>query len=162
MWLCEATGKFLWTCCPQAPLTPALSATVASSSHNLSVVTHPWLPATSHQSSGVESLRGLDLRRMSRRKTPCQAMHVAGEQIVRTIWLTVRKRSLSAMTWNLHTKAATAREREREEMRWLRWRWIRHVCTTSANKSQQLFFSSSSGKTQHKLFNSCVQNKERY
>lgn len=122
LWCCDMillnNGKFLWTFCPLAPLTPILFANIAN---RIFPVTHPQLPATSHQSSGVESLRGLDLRWMSHRKTPCQTMHVAGEQIVRTIWLTVWKRSLSVITWNLHTKAATAKKSERgEEMRWLK------------------------------------------
>lgn len=39
-------------------------------------------------------------------------MHVAGEQIVRTIWLTAWKLSLSVITWNLQTKAATGKARE--------------------------------------------------
>ena len=140
IWLCKK-AKFFWTFCLQVPLTPALFPNIASHNHNLSIATHPQLPAISHQSCGVESLRGLDLRWMSHRKTPCQTMHFSEEQVIRMIWLTVWKCSLSVMTWNLHTKAATARKRERQEMRWLKWRWIRHVCTTSASKSQQQCFS---------------------
>lgn len=96
---------------------------------------------------------GLDLGRMSHRKPPCQTMHVAGEQIVLTIWLTVWKPPLSVITWNLHTKRGREDEMIKVEMDSSRIFFFFSLFffssfTTSADKSQQHFCSSPSVRAQ--------------